>query len=232
MPPHEVRAAFGTHEVEILTRPNSRELRENATFPATPGMCGRFLIPRRPRSTPMPKASPKTCSVWVIRSARATGGTRCTTSCSTTGSGSPNCWIESPHRRHAPLAAFRTRTPASIPTGRVRVDLALRRARSSGSAIRTCIRARTKLARGLAADRLGSGSLARADVRLSTSRPAWPTTAWSSHYNPASYDPQIGGRVTHARRERSPPSCISPTGPGPGRIAAPTHLGCARCVRV
>ena len=32
VPPHEVRAAFGTHEVEILTRPNSRELRENATF--------------------------------------------------------------------------------------------------------------------------------------------------------------------------------------------------------
>jgi hypothetical protein len=30
--PHDVRAAFGTHEVEILTRPNSRELRENATF--------------------------------------------------------------------------------------------------------------------------------------------------------------------------------------------------------
>lgn len=32
VPPQEVRAAFGTHEVEILTRPNSRELRENATF--------------------------------------------------------------------------------------------------------------------------------------------------------------------------------------------------------
>jgi len=32
VPPHDVRAAFGTHEVEILTRPNSRELRENATF--------------------------------------------------------------------------------------------------------------------------------------------------------------------------------------------------------
>ncbi len=30
--PPEVRAAFGTHEVELLTRPNSRELRENATF--------------------------------------------------------------------------------------------------------------------------------------------------------------------------------------------------------
>ena len=32
VPPADVRAAFGTHEVELLTRPNSRELRENATF--------------------------------------------------------------------------------------------------------------------------------------------------------------------------------------------------------
>jgi PAS domain-containing protein len=30
--PDEVRAAFGQHEVEILPHPNSRELRENATF--------------------------------------------------------------------------------------------------------------------------------------------------------------------------------------------------------
>ncbi|MFV0446369.1 MAG: glycosyltransferase [Planctomycetaceae bacterium] len=31
-PSEEVKAAFGTHEVEILPHPNSRELRENATF--------------------------------------------------------------------------------------------------------------------------------------------------------------------------------------------------------
>lgn len=31
-PPDEVRAAFGKHDVEILPHPNSRELRENATF--------------------------------------------------------------------------------------------------------------------------------------------------------------------------------------------------------
>lgn len=30
--PDEVRAAFGTHDVEIVPHPNSRELRENATF--------------------------------------------------------------------------------------------------------------------------------------------------------------------------------------------------------
>jgi PAS domain-containing protein len=32
VPPEEVRNAFGRHEIELLTRPNSRELRENVTF--------------------------------------------------------------------------------------------------------------------------------------------------------------------------------------------------------
>jgi PAS domain-containing protein len=32
VPPDEIRNAFGRHEIEILTRPNSSELRENATF--------------------------------------------------------------------------------------------------------------------------------------------------------------------------------------------------------